>query len=40
MLGEGAQILLTGQRVLPKRTQELAYRFRFERLEDALANLL
>jgi uncharacterized protein len=40
MLGEGAQILLTGQRVLPKRTQELGYRFRFERLEDALANLL
>jgi uncharacterized protein len=40
MLGEGAQILLTGQRVLPERTQELGYRFRFERLEDALANLL
>ncbi len=40
MLGEGAQILLTGQRVLPKRTQELGYRFSFERLEDALANLL
>jgi uncharacterized protein len=40
MLGEGAEILLTGQRVLPKRTQELGYRFRFERLEDALANLL
>jgi uncharacterized protein len=40
MLGEGAQILLTGQRVLPQRTQKLGYRFRFERLEDALANLL
>jgi uncharacterized protein len=40
VLGEGAQILLTGQRVLPKRTQELGYGFRFERLEDALANLL
>ncbi len=40
MLGEGAQILLTGQRVLPERTQELGYRFSFERLEDALANLL
>jgi uncharacterized protein len=40
MLGEGAQILLTGQRVLPKRTRELGYRFKFERLEDALANLL
>lgn len=40
MLGEGAQILLAGQRVLPKRAQELGYGFRFERLEAALANLL
>ena len=29
-----------GQRVLPKRTQELGYRFRFPDLKDALANLL
>jgi uncharacterized protein len=40
MLGEGAEILLAGQRVLPERTRELGYGFRFERLEDALANLL
>lgn len=40
MLGEGADILLKGQRVLPQRTQELGYHFAFERLTDALANLL
>lgn len=40
LLGEGAQILLEGQRVLPKRTEELGYRFCFSELKDALANLL
>lgn len=40
MLGEGADMLLQGQRVLPQRTQELGYRFASERLTDALANLL
>ncbi len=40
LLGEGADIVLRGQRVLPQRTQELGYRFEFERLKDALANLL
>ena len=40
MLGEGASMLLEGQRVLPRRTQELGYRFRFAALTDALANLL
>jgi uncharacterized protein len=40
MLGEGAEMLLTGQRVLPRRTEELGYRFEFRELKDALANLL
>ena len=41
MLGEGAYAVLTGQRVLPKRTIEaLNYTFAFETLEPALANLL
>ncbi|MGA8575981.1 MAG: TIGR01777 family oxidoreductase [Candidatus Cybelea sp.] len=40
MLGEGAEIVLRGQRALPQRTQQLGYRFEFERLTDALANLL
>ncbi|MGB8910451.1 MAG: TIGR01777 family oxidoreductase [Candidatus Cybelea sp.] len=40
MLGEGAEMLLRGQRALPRRTQELGYRFEFPELKDALANLL
>lgn len=40
MFGEGADILLRGQRVLPERTQRLGYRFAFAELKDALANLL
>jgi uncharacterized protein len=41
MLGEGAYAVLTGQRVLPKRTIDvLKYRFAFEALEPALADLL
>jgi uncharacterized protein (TIGR01777 family) len=40
MLGEGADMLLQGQKVLPLRTQELGYRFAFPDLSGALANLL
>jgi uncharacterized protein (TIGR01777 family) len=40
LLGEGADILLKGQRVLPSRTERLGYRFRFSELKTALANLL
>jgi uncharacterized protein (TIGR01777 family) len=40
ILGEGAKMLLGGQRVLPNRTQQLGYRFEFPELKDALANLL
>ena len=40
MLGEGADTVLRGQRVLPRRTQELGYRFEFPELRAALANLL
>ena len=40
LLGEGADILLKGQRVLPRRTELLGYRFRFPELKAALANLL
>ncbi len=40
MLGEGAEILLRGQRVLPRRTEQLGYRFQFAQFTDALANLL
>ncbi|MBV8638854.1 MAG: TIGR01777 family oxidoreductase [Candidatus Eremiobacteraeota bacterium] len=38
LLGEGADLLLTGQRVLPQRTQAEGYAFRFTEIDDALAN--
>jgi hypothetical protein len=40
MLGEGADALLNGQRVIPKRTQELGYAFAYPTIESALANVL
>ena len=40
MFGEGADILLTGARVLPQRTLETGYMFRFTTLDDALRDLL
>ncbi|MBV9233490.1 MAG: TIGR01777 family oxidoreductase [Candidatus Eremiobacteraeota bacterium] len=39
-LGEGAQLLLTGQRVVPRRLRDMGYRFVFSDLKAALANLL
>ncbi|HTX56088.1 MAG TPA: TIGR01777 family oxidoreductase [Candidatus Acidoferrales bacterium] len=38
-LGEGAEILLQGQRVLPERTLQTGYTFRFATIDDALRNL-
>jgi uncharacterized protein (TIGR01777 family) len=38
MLGEGADMLLTGQRVIPQRTQDEGYTFKFTEIDDALAN--
>lgn len=40
MLGEGAEFLLQGSRVLPRRLQEAGYAFRYPTLEAALRNLL
>ena len=40
LLGEGAELALHGQRVLPERTQQLGFRFEFPELKDALKNLL
>ncbi len=39
-LGEGASVLTSGQRVLPRRTEALGYRFRFRDIDAALADLL
>ncbi|MBV8724092.1 MAG: TIGR01777 family oxidoreductase [Candidatus Eremiobacteraeota bacterium] len=40
LLGEAAEMLLTGQRVVPRRTQQLGYEFLFPELRGALADLL
>lgn len=40
LLGEMAELLLTGQRVLPTNLVKAGYRFRFDTLSAALANLL
>jgi hypothetical protein len=39
-LGEVADVLLTGQRVLPRRTLETGFVFRHPELEGALEDLL
>ncbi len=39
-LGQGAEIITSGQRVLPKRAVEWGYQFRFPKLELALADIL
>jgi hypothetical protein len=40
LLGEVATVVLDGQRVLPRRLQELGFTFRFPELEAALRDLL
>jgi uncharacterized protein (TIGR01777 family) len=40
MLGEVADVALTGQRVVPKRALALGYSFRFPNLDGALADIL
>ncbi len=40
LFGDASQVLLGGQRAIPKRTQAVPFRFRFERVEDALADIL
>jgi uncharacterized protein (TIGR01777 family) len=39
LFGEGADVLLTGQRVLPKRAQASGYKFKYPTAEEALADL-
>jgi uncharacterized protein (TIGR01777 family) len=40
LLGEMADLLLTGQRVVPARALEMGFRFRFEKLDEAFKDLL
>lgn len=40
LFGELADALVTGQRAVPARALEMGFRFRFQKLEDALAHLM
>ena len=40
IVGEMAEILLTGQKVLPQRSLDQGFRFRFKALPEALADVL
>jgi uncharacterized protein (TIGR01777 family) len=40
LLGEGAQVVLEGQRVLPNKAQQSGYTFKYENVGDALANII
>jgi hypothetical protein len=40
LVGEMAHLLLTGQKVLPARTQQSGYAYRYPRLSEALGNCL
>ena len=40
LLGEGANVVLEGQRVVPARVQDAGFRFRYANVSDALTNLL
>ena len=40
MLGEGAELLLEGQRVFPERLLEAGYKFNYLELDEALKAIL
>ncbi|MDX2239055.1 MAG: TIGR01777 family oxidoreductase [Leptolyngbyaceae cyanobacterium bins.302] len=40
LLGDGAQVVLEGQQVLPKRTQESGYQYQYATLKPALEEIL
>lgn len=40
LLGEGAMLVVDGQRVLPVKTEEAGYKFKYATVEDALKNIL
>lgn len=40
IFGEGGEVLLSGAKVIPKKAEELGYKFKFDTAEKALSNLL
>ena len=40
LLGEGATVVLRGQKVAPSAVLRSGYKFKYERIDDALKNIL
>jgi NAD dependent epimerase/dehydratase family enzyme len=40
LLGEGASVVLEGQRVVPSRAQDAGFKFRYTQVGDALRSVL
>lgn len=40
LLGEGAMVVLEGQRVLPSRTQQAGFKYKYGEIDAALRQLL
>lgn len=40
LLGEGAQVVLEGQRVLPAKTQEQGFKFSFDDVDTAVKDIV
>ncbi|MEM7552959.1 MAG: TIGR01777 family oxidoreductase [Cyanobacteria bacterium P01_A01_bin.84] len=40
LLGEGAKVVLEGQKVLPKRTKEAGFNYQYSQIESALAEII
>jgi NAD dependent epimerase/dehydratase family enzyme len=40
LLGEGADVVLQGQRVVPARAQDAGYKFQYSQVGEALRNVL
>ena len=40
LLGEGAQVVLDGQKVLPKKTLAAGFKFKYPTIRDAIKNLV
>lgn len=40
LLGEGAQVVLEGQRVLPAKTQEQGFNFKYDNVDSAVREIV
>lgn len=40
LLGDGAKVVLEGQKVLPKKTQSIGFNYQYPNLKDALINII